>query len=522
MDQPDGGVAYRTATARTLDWVDGAIETTDQTQLPHRHHRLRITTVDELIDAIQRLAIRGAPALGIAGALGVALSAHRHHDGDYPRAVHDDARRLAAARPTAVNLERGIQAALLRVPDGPDAVLRHALAHADADRGTNRAAAVRAAELITAICPDRPLRILTHCHTGRLATGGRGTALEAVIELAGSGRIESVLATETRPLLQGARLTTWELHTAGVPHRLCVDSAAPAALAAGMVDCVVVGADRVAANGDVANKIGTYALAVAAARHGVPFVVVAPESTVDRYTPDGRGIVIEQRPAHEVTSVAGVPVAAPGTTAFNPAFDVTPTGLITAVVTEDAVLPGGRPAPARADLAGRIRRAVTTVPGFPDPSTVFQDLRGVYATPGLLAEAAAAVAAEFAGDFDHVVAVEARGFPLGTAVALAARRPLVLARKAGRLPGPVASAGYDLEYRSDTVELQRDALPPGARALIVDDILATGGTFGAVAGLVAGQGAAVAGFAALLAIPGLAGAERLAPARVALVAGSGA
>ncbi|MER7004751.1 S-methyl-5-thioribose-1-phosphate isomerase [Dactylosporangium sp. NPDC000555] len=333
---------------RTLAWVDGAVETVDQTDLPHRYRRLRITTVDELIDAIQRLAIRGAPALGLAGAFGVALSAHRHRDGD-PQRVYDDARRLAAARPTAVNLARGVESALREVVHGPDAVLKHAIELADADVRTNREAAVRAADLLAEIGPQRPLRLLTHCHTGRLATGGRGTALEAAVELAARGRLESVLATETRPLLQGARLTTWELRAAGVPHRLCVDSAAPAAMAAGLVDCVVVGADRIAANGDVANKIGTYALAVAAARHGIPFVVVAPESTVDPQTPDGRAIVIEQRPPEEVTSLAATPIAAPGTAAFNPAFDVTPTNLVTAVVTESRVLPGGRPARSRTE-----------------------------------------------------------------------------------------------------------------------------------------------------------------------------
>ncbi|MGC4892269.1 S-methyl-5-thioribose-1-phosphate isomerase [Micromonospora sp. DT31] len=342
MEHVETDHAYRTATSRTLDWVDGAVETIDQTELPHRRRRLRLTTVDELIAAIQRLAIRGAPALGIAGALGVALSAHRHRGGDYPQGVYDDARRLAAARPTAVNLARGVEAAARHVPHGPDAVLKHALECADADVRTNGEAAARTADLLAELCPERPLRVLTHCHTGRLATGGRGTALEATIELAARGRLESVLATETRPLLQGARLTVWELRTAGLPHRLCADSAAAAAMASGLVDCVVVGADRVAANGDVANKIGTYALAVAAARHGIPFVVVAPESTVDPDTPDGREIVIEQRPPEEVTSVAGTPVTVPGTAVFNPAFDVTPTDLVTAVVTERRVLRGGR------------------------------------------------------------------------------------------------------------------------------------------------------------------------------------
>jgi methylthioribose-1-phosphate isomerase len=225
-------------------------------------------------------------------------------------------------------------------------VLAEAKALAAEDERANRAAARRAADLLRRIAPDRPLRLLTHCNTGRLATAGWGTALGAIRVLAGRGRVESVLVTETRPLLQGARLTTWELAEAGIPHRLCVDSAAAAAMAAGQVDAVLVGADRVAANGDVANKIGTYPLALAAARHAVPFVVVAPESTVDPDMPDGGHIVIEQRPADEVTRLAGLSGRAQ-TEVFNPAFDVTPAELITAVTTEERTIsPGTGPAQA--------------------------------------------------------------------------------------------------------------------------------------------------------------------------------
>jgi S-methyl-5-thioribose-1-phosphate isomerase len=179
------------------------------------------------------------------------------------------------------------------------------------------------------------VRALTHCNTGRLATVAWGTALGAIRNLAESGDLDSVLVTETRPLLQGARLTAWELAEEGIPHRLCVDSAGPAAIASSLVDCVMVGADRITAGGDVANKIGTYALAVAAAaRQGIPFVVVAPESTVDESLPDGGAIQIEHREGGEVTSFAGQPVAPAGTKAYNPAFDVTPAVLITAIVTE--------------------------------------------------------------------------------------------------------------------------------------------------------------------------------------------
>ncbi|MCF6422667.1 S-methyl-5-thioribose-1-phosphate isomerase [Amycolatopsis tucumanensis] len=316
---------------RTIDWVNGAVEIIDQVALPGEYRTLRLTTVDELIDAIRRLAVRGAPALGGAGALGTALAAFASDD---PAAVRADAERLAAARPTAVNLSWGVSRALARLGDGPDAVLAEALALLDEDERLNHEASARATELILEKCPRRPLRLLTHCNAGRLATVGWGTALGVVWHLQAAGRLEYVLADETRPLLQGARLTAWELTEAGVPHRVLPDSAAAAAMARGMVDCVVVGADRIAANGDVANKIGTYGLAIAAARHGLPFVVVAPSSTVDPELESGESIVIEERAPEEITTISGIPVAPPGTNVFNPAFDVTPAELITAVVTE--------------------------------------------------------------------------------------------------------------------------------------------------------------------------------------------
>ncbi|HEX3646819.1 MAG TPA: S-methyl-5-thioribose-1-phosphate isomerase [Pseudonocardiaceae bacterium] len=317
---------------RTFRWVDGAVETVDQRRLPAEHVTLRLATVPELIDAIQGLAVRGAPALGIAGAFGVALSA-RHHP-DEPDQVRADADRIAAARPTAVNLGRGVARALTRLADGPDAVLAEAHAILDEDERVNRAASKRAADLLLRLCPDRPLRVLTHCNTGRLATGAWGTALGAVRHLAEQSAVELVVATETRPLLQGARLTAWELAEAGIPYRIAVDSAAPALIARGVVDCVVVGADRIAANGDTANKIGTYSLALAADRAGIPFLVVAPESTVDESLADGSGIVIEERDPDEVAAFAGTRTAPEGADVFNPAFDVTPIDLITAVVTE--------------------------------------------------------------------------------------------------------------------------------------------------------------------------------------------
>ncbi|MFD0266111.1 S-methyl-5-thioribose-1-phosphate isomerase [Streptomyces sp. NPDC127106] len=329
-----------------VGWRDGAVELIDQRGLPHEQRLMRIEQVDELVGAIRDLAVRGAPAIGHAGAFGVALSArlNRRPDGRPDRAaVRADAERLMAARPTAVNLPWAVGRALDALADGTEAVLAEAHAMVAADAQTNGVAAARAADLVQQLAPDRPLRLLTHCNTGRLATAAVGTALGTVLELARRGLVEEVLVGETRPLLQGARLTAWELGEAGVPYRIVVDSAAAAAMSRGMVDCVLVGADRIAANGDTANKIGTYGLAVAARHHGIPFVVVAPESTWDRELADGGAIVVEERAAEEVTAYGGVPVAPGGARAFNPAFDVTPAGLITALVSAEGVV---RPATA--------------------------------------------------------------------------------------------------------------------------------------------------------------------------------
>ncbi|NUT35983.1 MAG: S-methyl-5-thioribose-1-phosphate isomerase, partial [Hamadaea sp.] len=270
---------------------------------------------------------------GGAGALGVALLARQ----EQPTVVRAAAERLATARPTAVNLRWGVERALRRLDEGPDAVLAEALAVLDEDELANKTASGRAADLVRQLCDRRPLRLLTHCNAGRLATVGWGSALGVVRHLAAAGEVGHVLADETRPLLQGARLTAYELAEMGVPYQICPDSAAAAAMSLGLVDCAVVGADRITANGDVANKIGTYAVALAAARHGIPFVVVAPESTVDESLPDGTAIRIEQRDPAEVTHFNGVSVAPDGADAFNPAFDVTPADLVTAIVTESRV-----------------------------------------------------------------------------------------------------------------------------------------------------------------------------------------
>ncbi|WP_020578163.1 S-methyl-5-thioribose-1-phosphate isomerase [Actinopolymorpha alba] len=324
---------------RTIDWDGDAIVIVDQCALPDTLQTLRLHILDELIGAIQRLAVRGAPALGAAGALGVALAARAHPDD--PDTVRAEAERLAAARPTAVNLGWGVRQALASLPDGPDAVLASAQALLDDDERVNRQASARAGELILDLCERRPLRFLTHCNTGRLATVAWGTALGAVKHLALAGHVESVLVDETRPLLQGARLTAFELAEAGIPYRLCPDSAAATALARGLVDCVVVGADRIARNGDVANKVGTFPLALAAHHARVPFVVVAPESTLDPDVPAGDAIVVEERAADEVTHLAGRAIAPDGAAAYNPAFDITPAEFVTAIVTEEHVFAQG-------------------------------------------------------------------------------------------------------------------------------------------------------------------------------------
>jgi methylthioribose-1-phosphate isomerase len=320
---------------RTIDWVDGAVEIVDQTALPHATRVIRLSTVDDLVAAVRRLAVRGAPAIGVAGALGVALAA-RQYAGD-PVALADAVRRVETARPTAVNLARGARRAAARLAAGPDAVLAEALRIRDEDVDSCERMARLGADLVEELCGPRA-RLLTHCNTGALATAGEGTALAVVFELQRRGRLAGVVASETRPLLQGARLTAWELANAGVAYRLAVDGAGPFLMARGEVDAVIVGADRVCANGDVVNKVGTYAHALGARAAGIPFLVVAPESTVDTDTPSGDAVEIEDRGAAEVVAFGAAGTAPAGAPAVNPAFDVTPYPLVTALVTDRRVV----------------------------------------------------------------------------------------------------------------------------------------------------------------------------------------
>ncbi|WP_433723012.1 S-methyl-5-thioribose-1-phosphate isomerase [Actinoplanes sp. CA-051413] len=311
---------------RTIDWVDDAIEIIDQTALPGEVRVLRLTTVAELVAAIRSLAVRGAPALGVAGAFGVALAA-RQFAGD-ERARADAVQLVEHARPTAVNLGRGARRAAALLAAGPQAVLAEACAVRDEEIAASAAMAALGADLMVELCGARP-RLLTHCNTGGLAAVTGGTALGVVTELHRRGALAGVIASETRPLLQGARLTAWELREAGIDFRVAVDSAGPFLLARGEADAVILGADRICANGDVINKVGSYAHALGARRAGLPFVVVAPESTVDLDTPDGAAVEIEDRGAAEVTDYAA---------AVNPAFDVTPYDLVTAIVTDRRVI----------------------------------------------------------------------------------------------------------------------------------------------------------------------------------------
>jgi methylthioribose-1-phosphate isomerase len=283
----------------------------DQRRLPEEEVELACRSSAEVAEAIRGMAIRGAPAIGIAAAYGYALAAVLGEDLEEAAAV------LAASRPTAVNLAW----ALRELHDDPTPERARRLHREEVDRCRRMAA-----HAVALFAPGT--RALTHCNAGGLATGGYGSAVGALVAAWERGLLERVLVDETRPLLQGARLTAWELEAAGIPHAVIADSAAAALMAAGEVDCVVTGADRIAANGDVANKIGTYGLAVLASHHGLPLYVVAPTSTIDPETPTGGEIPIEERDPAEVT---------PRFPARNPAFDVTPAALVTAIVTEEGV-----------------------------------------------------------------------------------------------------------------------------------------------------------------------------------------
>jgi methylthioribose-1-phosphate isomerase len=318
--------------------VDGPVLVLlDQTRLPAEEAEVVCTDVPALVQAIQSLVVRGAPLLGIAGGYGVALAAARGYD------VEEAAEHLAGARPTAVNLGYGVERAAiayrLAVSSGADQAQAAAAALAEARRlhKEDALASGRMAEhglrLLGELLPGGGHRLLTHCNSGALVSGGEGTAFGVVLAAHRAGELRRLWVDETRPLLQGARLTAYEAARAGMAYTLLTDNAAGSLFAAGEVDAVLIGADRIAADGSVANKVGSYPLAVLARHHQVPFLVVAPTTTVDLAVPDGAGIEIEQRPGGEVTAAAPL-----GTQAYNPAFDVTPPELVTAIVTERGVV----------------------------------------------------------------------------------------------------------------------------------------------------------------------------------------
>lgn len=328
---------------RAVAWTESGLMLLDQTLLPHQTTFLSITTVDLLIDAVQRLAVRGAPALGATGAYGVVVAMDQAtREGWSPDQLATAVDAIRNARPTAVNLAWGVDRVRPLIAQGRDAVLAEAHAVSQEDAAANKASGRFGADWLLEKCGDRKLRLLTHCNTGMLATSEWGTALGVVRELAQRDRIELVYADETRPLLQGARLTAWELSQFGIDHRVLVDGAAASTILRGEVDAALIGADRIAANGDTANKIGSVGVALACAAAGIPFMVVAPTSTVDLATASGEQIHIELRNEDEVLSFNGVRVTPEQSRAYNPAFDVTPARLITAIVTERGVMELGK------------------------------------------------------------------------------------------------------------------------------------------------------------------------------------
>ena len=344
----------------TIQWTEAGVVMIDQTRLPLEERYVTCRTYEEVADAIRGMVIRGAPAIGVAAAMGVALGALHASEGQLDREMETICGTLAGTRPTAVNLFWGIErmkrryASVRGQPIGEirRRLVEEALSVREEDIAINRAIGRNGAALV----PDHKT-VLTHCNAGALATAGYGTALGVVRAAIESGKQVDVFADETRPFLQGARLTVWELQHDGIPVTLITDNMAGHFLKSGRIGCVVVGADRIAANGDVANKIGTYTVAVLAKENRVPFFVAAPISTLDLTLASGGQIPIEQRAASEVTHVFGKRVAPPDTAAENPAFDVTPARYVSAIITERGV--------ARAPYEESLRKLAALPGGFP-------------------------------------------------------------------------------------------------------------------------------------------------------------
>ncbi len=323
----------------TVRFGEQGVELLDQRLLPHEERYLVLKTAEEVARAIEEMAVRGAPAIGITAAMGLAIELARAPDAKLAETLTQVGARLRATRPTAVNLSWALERmegelrALLAAGAKPDEVREAARTLAQRLHDEDVASCRAIGDIGAPLVPERS-SVLTHCNAGGLATAGYGTALGVIRSAAREGRVRDVLVPETRPFLQGSRLTAWELSRDRIPVTLITDSMAGSLMRLGQVDLVVVGADRIAANGDVANKIGTYALAVLAQAHGIPFYVAAPLSTIDFETASGDEIPIEQRAPEEVLHFAGQPIAPQGVKALHPAFDVTPSALVSALVTE--------------------------------------------------------------------------------------------------------------------------------------------------------------------------------------------
>lgn len=327
-------------TVQAIRWKDKQLQLLDQRILPQQTQYLTYTDVNAVAEAIRDMVVRGAPAIGITAAFGIVLAARTRFAEsatEWKSLIEADLNTLAESRPTAVNLFWAIEHMRKLIADmqgDPEAAL---LAEAKKIHEEDIAACRRMGELGATLI-EKPCAILTHCNAGALATGGYGTALGVVRAGFAAGKITDVYADETRPWMQGARLTAWEMVQENIPVTLQTEGAAAHLMKQGKIDWVIVGSDRIAANGDVANKIGTYGLAVLARYHGVKFMVAAPASTVDMNISRGEDIPIEQRSPEEVLSLAGQPIAAEGAAAWNPAFDVTPAGLVDAIVTERGIV----------------------------------------------------------------------------------------------------------------------------------------------------------------------------------------
>ena len=323
---------------RAISWINDGLILIDQTKLPHQEINLSIETVDQLVEAIKSLAVRGAPALGAAGAWGVVVAMRQAAKEKWSNEKrNEEFLKIRNARPTAVNLAWGVDKVLPFVANGVDEVLAQANRIAAEDEAGNKQMGKFGSSWIEAKVKNRPIRALTHCNTGSLATTTWGTALGVIREMNSRGILKHVIADETRPLLQGGRLTAWELSHDNIEHFVIADGAATSIIARGEIDVALIGADRVAANGDTANKIGSFAVALACKYAGIPFVVVAPESTIDLKTLTGNDIEIEYRDENEILSLNGQRISPAKSKGLNPAFDVTPAELISALVTEKGV-----------------------------------------------------------------------------------------------------------------------------------------------------------------------------------------